>query len=447
MRGGTYDPSSSTTVSEDLGVVAAGGDPSDTQRTEGTHIWYNDWTKDTITAGYATLEAFPIGMAGFDFGGIFDTQPNIGLGRNSTLLNALRDAKKISSRTYSFCEVMGPNITQKLQPSSVGCESGMYVTVTNMILAFPNGTKADMLAPSTLSACVRLDYPAISSPRYDPFMERFEAHTGTSHAENIKRLPWDVPAYRLAGYYGGDLTMVLDQGLRFTSSNDILILPSESVGSDGAYERNSSALGIQLTPTLNVNINDVPHIGRPFFSAAYIMVDLDSETWTLWQANATTDSRLVRVGSDCIEDQRPEEPVSNGTIIDDAVNSGSSTSGSDASAGASATITTGAIIGVAIGAAFGTGLVAAAITIFILKKRRRKERSGSESAFALTRHSPESEQRVSIWHEKPADSVQELSALRVYNHELPVDERAVEAPGGPWDHRPFELSATQTPKP
>lgn len=100
---------------------------------------------------------------------------------------------------YDAAKVMGPNMTQKLLPSSVGCESGMYLTLTNMILGFPNGTKADMLAPSTLSACIRLDYPAISSPRYDPFMERFEAHTETSHEENIKSVPWDVPAYRLAG--------------------------------------------------------------------------------------------------------------------------------------------------------------------------------------------------------------------------------------------------------
>lgn len=65
--------------------------------------------------------------------------------------------------------------------------------------------------------------------------------------------------------YGGDLTIVLDQGLRYISSNDILILPSESMASDGAFVRDSSALGIQLKPTCNVNINDVPHISRPFF--------------------------------------------------------------------------------------------------------------------------------------------------------------------------------------
>lgn len=91
--------------------------------------------------------------------------------------------------SYDAAKVVGSKMAQKLQPSSVRCESGMYLTLTNMILGFPNGTEAGMLAPATLSACVRLDYSAISSPRYDPFMERFEAYTSTSHEENTKSLP------------------------------------------------------------------------------------------------------------------------------------------------------------------------------------------------------------------------------------------------------------------
>lgn len=220
------------------------------------------------------------------------------------------------------------------------------------------------------------------------------------------------------------MTIVLDQGLRFTSSNNILILSSESVASDGASARNSSALGIQLTPTFNVNINDVPHVGRPFFSAAYIMVDLDSETWTLWQANATTDTRLVEVGGDCTNDSRPDG-ISNGTSINekaDADDSSSSSSIPTASAGTTAPLNTGAIVGIAVGAASGAGLIAGAIAIFLLRHRRQKVCSSSESAATLTGSSPKSNRRFPMWHEQPGDSVQELSALRVYQYELPVRE-------------------------
>lgn len=223
IRGGTYDSSISTSASDNLNVASAGGDPSDTFRAIGTHIWYNDWAQDTLTAGNITLDDFPIGMPGFDFGGIFDTQANIGLGRNSTLLNALYEAKHVSSRTYSFwwgrnsaspensmdgqlvlggydaAKVMGPNITQKLLPSTAGCGSGMYLTVTNMILGFPNGTKADMLAPSIFSACIQLDFPSVATFRYDPFMERFQNYTGTSESDTPPDQPWEIFAYRLDG--------------------------------------------------------------------------------------------------------------------------------------------------------------------------------------------------------------------------------------------------------
>ena len=223
MRGGTYDKSVSTTASNNLDVHGAGGDPSDTFRALSTHIWYNDWVTDTLQAENTTLEDFPIGMPGFDVGGIFDTQANIGLGRNSTLLNALHDKGHITSRTYSFrwglnsassslsmdgqlvlggydaAKVTGLNITQKLLPSTVGCGSGMYLTVTNIILGFPNGTQADMLAPSVITACIQLDFPSVASFRSDPFMERLQNYTGTIRDDTPSDQPWEVPSYRLDG--------------------------------------------------------------------------------------------------------------------------------------------------------------------------------------------------------------------------------------------------------
>ena len=74
------------------------------------------------------------------------------------------------------------------------------------------------------------------------------------------------------------MSLVLDGTSKFKLSNDILILPQEYVASDGAFKTHSSAPGILFEPTSNINMNDVSIIGRPFFSAAYIMVDLDAET-------------------------------------------------------------------------------------------------------------------------------------------------------------------------
>lgn len=223
IRGGFYQPSKSTTNTGSIDGPAAGGDPTDVSCAHRESHLYCDWTEDTLTLGNATLDSFLVGMPGFGAGEDFVTQPNIGLGRNSTILNALRAAGQIKSRTYSYwwgvnnavssrsvdgqlvfggydaAKIMGPNITRKLREPTVSCPSGMYLTITNMILDFPNGTTADMLAPTALSACVRLDWPTVVSIPHEPFVARFESLTNTSHATAATEGVWEMPSYSLIG--------------------------------------------------------------------------------------------------------------------------------------------------------------------------------------------------------------------------------------------------------
>jgi hypothetical protein len=256
--------------------------------------------------------------------------------------------------------------------------------------------------------------------------------------------------------YGGDLSLVIDGTSKFTLSNDILILPQEYVASDGAFKTDASAPGILLAPTSNGNVNDVSIIGRPFFSAAYIMVDLDAETWTLWQANATTDTRLVSVGGGCAEkpkvNTKPPEITPSGVV---ATNGSTSRANETADIPATSApvnqtstgLNVGAIAGIAVGAVFGSGLLAGALVICWLRGRRQTKRSTSETDIALTKYGHEFEQLTPIWHEKPADSARELSDARMLGHELPVRERPTEVFAGHcWDGRAVELPATLTPK-
>ena len=229
------------------------------------------------------------------------------------------------------------------------------------------------------------------------------------------------------------------------------------MAADGAFETNASAPGILMTPTINVNVNDVPIIGRPFFSSAYIMVDLDANTWTLWQANATTETRLVSVGGDCAEKpkvntspQQPKMPtggvtVSNGTLSNSTDSATDPTSSDGALNEPAKTMTTGAIVGVAIGAAFGAGLLAGASVICFLKRRRHMRSSASETDVVLTKDGHELDALTTNWHEKPVEPP-ELSALQNHSHELPVTEWPSEASGGHWDSRPVELPSTNTPR-
>lgn len=219
QRGGEYILSNSSTAHHYADAWAAGADPRDTFREIQTHIWYSDWATDSLQLGNFTMKDFPIGMPGFDYGNRFDTQANIGLGQNSTMLNTLKTAGHISSRSYSYwwglnsatpdksmdgqmvfggydaAKVSGPNITEKIQPWSVNCPSGMMVTISSLLLGFPNGTTADILTPATVPACLQPDFPALVEPAYDPYFERFNDWTMTNYMNNSRGVYWWAPLY------------------------------------------------------------------------------------------------------------------------------------------------------------------------------------------------------------------------------------------------------------
>lgn len=220
LKGGLYDPDLSTSAEGSLTVFEAGGDPSDQAGNNiGPHIWFNEFAKDTLHVNGTSLEEFPIGMSGLDFGGRFDSQANIGLGQNSTFLQALKDGGHISSRTWSYwaginsatssaardgqivfggydaAKASGPNITQPLAAPSKGCPSGMSMIVTTMRLDFPNGTQSDLLSPGTFSACFQPDFPFVMTAPYDPYYERFMNDTGTVPDNRSLGIHWFGPLF------------------------------------------------------------------------------------------------------------------------------------------------------------------------------------------------------------------------------------------------------------
>lgn len=168
FRGGLYEPGNSSTSKNAADVHAAGGSPSDTDRAAGVHIWESAWTNDDFSVANVTLNEFPVGMAGFSIDTQYHPQGALGLGPNSTLLTALKDAGHISSRSYGYwwgedgatanakmdgslvfggydaAKTQGPNTTIALKRPSVGCASGMYLSITDMIMRFPNGTRASI---------------------------------------------------------------------------------------------------------------------------------------------------------------------------------------------------------------------------------------------------------------------------------------------------------------
>ena len=195
---------SSSTAEAASTVYDTGGDPSDVQRALGTHLWVSAWVNDQLSLGNITLPSFPIGMPSWDYGGTFDTQGNIGMGVNSTLLTALKAAKAITSRSYSWwwgqtgatdtvqmdgsivfggydkAKTTGEQFTQKLQAPTTSCPSGMQVTMTDLVLNFPNGTQSSLLSPNQVTACLQPDFTVLMTLLQSPYYNNFEEFTQTN---------------------------------------------------------------------------------------------------------------------------------------------------------------------------------------------------------------------------------------------------------------------------
>ena len=204
-RGGLYDASSSFGAQLTASVDEAGGDSSDTQRVVGPHIWDYAFAIDKLSVSNVTLADYPIGMPGSEQGELYDTQHNFGLGINSTILNGLHAAGEISSRSYSWwwgqtgatedtqmdgslvlggrdeAKTIGKGYTKDLILPEINCPSGMRVTVSDLVLNFPNGTTASILGLKQYLACLWPDFSSIGTlPKFTIYPE-FEALTSTKN--------------------------------------------------------------------------------------------------------------------------------------------------------------------------------------------------------------------------------------------------------------------------
>ena len=200
-----FNSQDSTTFEPAPSVEAAGGDPSDVQRTLGQHYWESTWAKDGLEFSNVSLPEFAIGMPQMSSGSIFDSQHNIGLGSNSTFLRSLRQTGRIASRTWSWywgqdgvtgknqmdgsiifggydkAKTTGSRYTQNLVLPEENCQSGMRLTVTDVRLDFPNGTTTGILGNKQILACLQPDFPVLLTMPEDPYYNNFQSLTQTQY--------------------------------------------------------------------------------------------------------------------------------------------------------------------------------------------------------------------------------------------------------------------------
>jgi hypothetical protein len=162
--------------------------------------------------------------------------------------------------------------------------------------------------------------------------------------------------------FDGDATFVLSGGLSIRIPNNQLIMPHISMDRSGApiIEEDKPELlfgGVGDNPTT---------LGRYFFTAAYLMVDHDAHTFTMWQANPTSRSNLVPVvGSEYTDNSGCGGAGGSNT------GEGGSTPGPNAAT--SSGVNAGAIAGGVVGGV--AGLAAIVVLLFFLLRRIKKKKN------------------------------------------------------------------------
>ena len=78
-------------------------------------------------------------------------------------------------------------------------------------------------------------------------------------------------------------------------ANSQLVLPDLAIASNGdvAYNTSGPYKELLINPLLGNNEQDLPTLGKQFFTSAVLMVDYDANTFTLWKANPTKDTNLL----------------------------------------------------------------------------------------------------------------------------------------------------------
>jgi hypothetical protein len=167
--------------------------------------------------------------------------------------------------------------------------------------------------------------------------------------------------------YQGDLTVTFDSGLSIRIPNSVLVNPDLYIDkTSGALATNNSALELLINSAQNINANDLPIIGRQFFSAAYVMLNQDSNSFTLWEANPTTNTDLVAVD----ENNAPVAQWCSDNTTQTPTNMTTSPPPPPRQSGRR--LSGGAIAGIVVGTAVGVGILIGAALYFLLCGRRSK---------------------------------------------------------------------------
>ncbi|KAF4466344.1 aspartic-type endopeptidase [Fusarium albosuccineum] len=266
---------------------------------------YNMFTSTLRLGDAFTLKDFPMAQPvdpnGWELLG-WSPQHILGMGPDSTLLSSLRNAGRIASKSvgyywgtdsanskgdtpgsfvlggYDRAKTYGDGHQIEYTLGRVDCLSKMMVSISDLVLNFPNGTSQSIFPSdhdgSTLDACIYPHNPNFMKLGGDPWFDNLLAAIDNKEMDRSREQGvdyWNILLDPEKPIFKGDITVRLNTGLDSTVPND------------------------QFMPVIRIDRmnSGLPSLGRYFLTAAYLATNEDAATFTLWKANPTSDQDLV----------------------------------------------------------------------------------------------------------------------------------------------------------
>lgn len=186
------------------------------------------------------------------------------------------------------------------------------------------------------------------------------------------------------------MTFFLDSGLEIRVPNDQFMTPFVDINREGRRVVDNSKREFLMNPLSNQPAT----LGRYFLTAAYLMVNHDSNSFTLWQANPTTSTDLVPVhDEEAAKECRGDvpglvQPSASATASPSASPTNDAQNDHDQTKeDRGATSISPAVIGGAAGGG-AAALVLAGVVAFIIIHRRRKKRATTAGTIASKSNAP-----------------------------------------------------------
>ncbi|KAF7512853.1 hypothetical protein GJ744_011956 [Endocarpon pusillum] len=378
--------------------------------------------KDTL------LEDFPI-----DVNRASASRRNmLGVGASSTILGFLKESRIIRSTVWSYfdglygltesenldghvvfggydaAKTSGLAFMQRKSEANQGCLTNLMISVADVLVDI-DGEPLSLvgnLPGSGLQMCIDPSFKLLSLPlqlwnNFEQSVDGTEVHV---HDAGIV-----VGAKYFAAEtirYSGNLTFRLDSGLDILIPSHQLIQPHRFINNEGALTTNASTRAVMIASLENENAKDMPLLGHPFLAAAYMMVNNEEDTFTLWQSNPTSETRLVPAEQLC---SNQTAPISNSK--------------------STSILSPGAIAGISIGS-LAVAALAGVIGWYLLRRARCRAHieQGQVSTMYTKAEMPDSP-ILPVMHElsdpntrapRP-DSVHRLQAAELFGGDLPTE--------------------------